>query len=75
MSTCNQHRLWPLPSTSPPPSQTSRSASHPPDFPPVSVHNPVVPVKGQPIAQQVEQACLGGVVLGPAPAGSSRMRQ
>lgn len=40
-----------------------------PDLLPAAVHHPVVAVKGQAVAQQVEQAGLGRELLRPPPAG------
>jgi hypothetical protein len=62
-----QARTWAR--SQPRPSVRAASSPH---FLPAAVHHPVVSVKGQAVAQQVEQAGLGGVVLRAAPAGSSR---
>ena len=51
------------------------AAADAPHFLAAAVDDPVVAVKGQLVAQQVEQARLGGVVLRPPPAGRQEERQ
>lgn len=48
-------------------------SAHAPDLLPAAVHHPVVPVKGQAVAQQVEQAGLGRELLRPPPAAGRQV--